>query len=185
MTSANHPQGILSFVSVFGSAQFSGDEAMAYRYRLVREWDADLPVVNFIGLNPSTADALSDDPTVRRCRGFARQLGFGKLIITNLFAWRATDPKAMRGGTEPVGPENDRFIQASALEAQQVVVCWGDGGRFRNRWREVAPFIPGIPACLGTTRSGQPKHPLYLAQACRLEPFLGFALDTRANTECP
>jgi hypothetical protein len=169
----------LSFVSVYGAAHFSPDEAMTYRYRLVRDWDGDLPTVNFIGLNPSTADALSDDPTVRRLLSFSKRWGFGKLIITNLFAWRATEPKAMRGSVDPVGPENDEFIQASSLEAQQVVVCWGEGGRFHDRWREVAPFLPSMPACFGTTRSGQPKHPLYLANDSKLEPFLGYTLGER------
>jgi hypothetical protein len=146
-----------------GSAIFSSDVQRGWRYRLTREWDAALPTVNFVGLNPSTADEMVADPTVRRCLGFARKWGFGKLLMTNIFAWRATDPSDMRRQADPIGQENDEHLRQAAREAQMVVACWGEGGRHRERWREVEELLEPRVRCLGTNLSGQPKHPLYLA----------------------
>lgn len=89
----------------------------AYRYALRRTWDPARPAALFVGLNPSTADAERDDPTTRRCVRFARDWGFGGLLVGNLFAYRATRPRDLRAAAEPVGPENDWWLAALAREA--------------------------------------------------------------------
>ena len=162
---------------VFGTAEFSHEDPPLYRWLLTREWDTDLPVVNFVGLNPSTANAAMDDPTMRRLLGFAQRWGFGKFVMTNLFAWRSPHPRDLRSCSEPVGLKNNESIRRAAAEAQLVVVCWGEGGYLLDRWRAVARFLPKMPSCFGTTRSGQPRHPLYLASSSNLEPFTGFVFD--------
>jgi len=153
-----------------GTAEISKDTL--YRYRLTREWDADRPVVNFIGLNPSTADALVDDPTIRRCIGFAKRWGFGKLIMTNLFALRCTDPaKLCFAAVDPIGPQTNGWLETSAAEASLVVAAWGavdglmrDDVRFAQRRAVVVCnliFTTSIHA-LGFTKAGFPRHPLYM-----------------------
>lgn len=132
-----------------------------YRYTLRRSWDTQLPVVLFVGLNPSTADETHDDPTIRRCMGFARRWGYGGLIVVNLFAFRATNPRALRGANDPVGPENDAWILRGQAEAERVVTAWGNGGTFRGRAEEVLPRLRE-PYALGINQSGQPVHPLYV-----------------------
>lgn len=160
-------------IATYGTAQFSTDKEMKYRYQLTREWDGDLPVVNFIGLNPSTADALKDDPTIRRCLGFAKRWGFGKLIMTNLFAYRATDPVDLCfREIDPIGPENDQWVELSAHDSQLVVAAWGAVENYiRSNYRFALQRGVAVcerltldqdVMCLGRTRSGQPRHPLYL-----------------------
>ena len=133
-----------------------------FRYALRRLWNPALPQCTFIGLNPSRADAWVDDPTVRRCIGFARHWGFGSLLLLNLFAPRATDPRALRQVDDPVGPRNDRWLRAAARETPAIVAVWGDGGRYRGRADRVRSWL-GPLLCLGETRNGQPRHPLYLS----------------------
>ena len=106
-----------------GGATFSADRR--YRYRLWREWDRSRAVVAFVMLNPSTADASRDDPTIRRCIGFARAWGFGGVEVANLFALRATDPRHLRGVPDPVGPRNARSLKLALAHASLVVVAWG------------------------------------------------------------
>lgn len=100
-----------------------------YRYGLWRKWD-DRPKVMFIGLNPSTADEVEDDPTIRRCIGFANSWGYGGIVVANLFGFRATDPTALQKATDPIGPENDEWLYRLADEAALVVGAWGNGGLF-------------------------------------------------------
>lgn len=155
-----------------GTAEFSHEEGMAYRYRLTREWDADRAVVNFIGLNPSTADAFEDDPTIRRCVGFARRWGFGKLVMTNLFAYRATDPSNLcMADVDIVGPQNDRWLLNATGEATLVVAAWGAvDGLYRNSTRFAVRRAAAVQSllewvdlhALGFTKAGFPRHPLYL-----------------------
>lgn len=144
------------------SASFS--RCKKYRYTLTRTWDTKLPKVMFVGLNPSTADAEVDDPTVRRCVRFARDWGFGGLVLTNLFAFRSTDPKRLKAVADPVGPENDLAIGKACKSVDCVVVAWGVHGTLSNRDRVVLAMLES-PNCLGVTSSGAPRHPLYLA-AC-------------------
>lgn len=131
-----------------------------YRYELWRVWGAG-PFVMFIGLNPSTADETNDDPTIRRCVAFARAWGYSGLCMTNLFAFRATDPSDMRAAKDPIGPLNDLTLQTVASTASVVVAAWGAGGTHLARDREVRSAIPNL-TYLRLTKDGHPGHPLYL-----------------------
>lgn len=143
-----------------------------YRYTLWREWDICNPTyVQFIGLNPSTADEKIEDPTVRRCIDFSKRWGYGALCMTNLFAFRSTDPRIMMGHPHPVGPENDRWLVAMSREAGIVVAAWGTHGEFLGRAGEVRSIIDNLQ-CLGTNKDGSPKHPLYLAANTILEDWV-------------
>jgi hypothetical protein len=140
-------------------AVFSPDRV--YRYTLTRTWDSG-PTVAFIGLNPSTADETVDDPTIRRCIGFAKRWGYGTLVMLNLFAFRATDPRVMRAAGDPIGPENNAYIQAVAAEAGDVVAAWGVHGSYLGRDRAVRDLLFWRPSALGLTKDGHPRHPLYV-----------------------
>lgn len=136
----------------------------AYRYRLERTWDPELPRVAFLMLNPSTADAEADDPTIRRCIGFAKSWGFGGLIVGNLFALRSTDPKALYSHPDPIGPENNGHLRTISVDAETIVCAWGAHGAFRDRGREVAKMLDFCNlAALKVTKEGHPGHPLYIA----------------------
>lgn len=141
-----------------------------YRYKLWRTWDKDKPIVLFIGLNPSTADAELDDPTIRRCIGFAKAWGCGGLIMANLFAYRATEPKDMKNAYDAIGPDNDEWLRKCATDANIIVAAWGAHGGHLNRNLSVIHDIKGM-RCLGKTKDGHPKHPLYLASSTVLEQF--------------
>lgn len=141
------------------SAEFSPDRV--YRYVLYRNWDDTKPKVLFIGLNPSTADESVDDPTIRRCKRFAADWGYGGLIMANLFAVRATDPKVMIAHDAPIGPENSEWLRALAGEADLVIAAWGNHGVHMQRDLAVLSFLPNA-RCLGLTKNGKPRHPLYL-----------------------
>lgn len=148
------------------------NEARTHRYLLARSWQPDLPVMTWIMLNPSTADAFADDPTIRRCAGFARREGCGGIKVVNLFALRATDPGELRRHPDPVGPCNDRIIDAHACGI--VVVAWGAHGKYAERSSTVARILLGagvVPACLGVTAGDQPRHPLYVRGDAPLVPW--------------
>src|SRR5579883_1277250 len=142
-----------------------------YRYNLWRVWDATLPKVTFILLNPSTADATLDDPTVRRCVGFARAWGFGSLELVNLFAYRATHPRQLKTAPDPVGPANDDAILRAVNSAQLVIVGWGTHGRLYSRDRAILRLLPDSIHCLGVTETGLPCHPLYLKRETAPVPY--------------
>lgn len=134
----------------------------AYRYRLWREWNAQKPTLAFVMLNPSTADASEDDPTIRRCLGYAKDWGYGKLVVANLFALRSTDPSNLRDHPNPVGPENDGHLQQVCDGAEKVIVAWGTDGSLRDREMEVAGLLDDRDLfALATTKDGHPAHPLY------------------------
>ncbi len=152
-------------------ATFSEDRV--YRYQLVRSTGyPNHALVNFVGLNPSTADESSDDPTVRRLIGFARRQAFGSLILTNLFAFRVTDPHALKSAVDPIGPENFTYLTAAARSSQCIVPCWGAHGALRSRGREVLDLLRrlGDIRIFGLTKGGEPVHPLYLAYDNELMP---------------
>ena len=154
------------------SAVFSRDRR--HRYTLTRTWDPAGPVVNFLMLNPSTADAFALDPTNRRCVGFAQRWGFGALVTTNIFAFRSTDPKGLRGAPDPIGPDNDEVIIAAARSADLLVIAWGNHGSLHARGTEVLERLDHnavTPHHLGRTRRGHPSHPLYLAGDLVAVPF--------------
>lgn len=138
------------------------DSTEKYRYRLWRTWDPDKPTVVFCLLNPSTATAELEDPTIRRCLGYAKAWGGGKLIILNLFALRSTDPKKLYTDEDPIGPDNDYHIQEVSKETDRIVCGWGTHGKFNGRGRSVKESLNLKAYCLGTTKGGYPKHPLYL-----------------------
>ena len=141
-----------------------------YRYSLWRIWDRQLPAVMFIGLNPSTADATLDDPTLVRCIGFARDWGYGSVYTVNLFAFRATDPRDMKRASSPVGPDNDRVISELAAKVDRVVAAWGNDGAWLDRADEVRALVPDLHY-LRMNRSGQPAHPLYLPRGLTPVPW--------------
>lgn len=132
-----------------------------YRYTLTREWEPLLPMLQVVGLNPSTADETTDDPTIRRCIGFARTWGCGSLVMTNLFAFVATDPDVMKRVSDPIGPENDAAIAEVASRAGRVLAAWSFHGRFRDRDVSAVRLLPNL-MCLGRTKNGLPRHPLYM-----------------------
>ncbi len=114
-----------------------------------------------IGLNPSTADADEDDPTIRRCIAFADREGCGALAMGNLFALRATDPKALLHATNPVGPENERWLRYLGEHVSVVVAAWGAAPIAKRQAAQVAQMFESL-RCFGRTKSGAPRHPLYL-----------------------
>jgi hypothetical protein len=147
-------------------ATFSDDRI--YRYNLTREWDAKLPKVVFIGLNPSTADENKDDATIRKCIGFARRWNCGAIVMVNLFALVETFPAKMKLHPAPVGPANDACIRAAAHGAQIVVAAWGCDGDHLNRAADVVKMLSGKVQCLGLTKEGFPRHPSRRAYASAL-----------------
>lgn len=125
----------------------------------------------FVGLNPSTADEFTDDPTIRRCVDFAKRWGYGALCMTNLFAFRATEPEQMKIQADPIGAENDASLIALAGDAAVVVAAWGVHGSHRQRDDEVKRLLAGKLFCLATSKEGLPRHPLYLPKTCKPQPF--------------
>lgn len=148
----------------------------SWRYTLLRHLRVDPapPVprrVLFVCLNPSTATEVEDDPTVRRCMGFARAWGFNRLTVCNIFAVRSTDPKVLYDHPDPVGPENDYYIQHAANGAEMIVAAWGNHGKLHRRGEEVMALLRGDDGLLegkravhvlGLNLGSFPKHPLYL-----------------------
>ena len=152
-----------------------------YRYHLLREWDATLPRALFVMLNPSMADALLDDPTIRRCLGFARSWGKGGIGVVNLFGLRATDPDALWDHSIDCVEElangyhaHEALTRTLATPGGVIVAAWGAHPRAEHSI--VQDFLRSVPTgtrvmCLGKTRGGAPKHPLYLAATTALETF--------------
>lgn len=156
--------------SIERSARISDDGV--YRYRLERRWDAHLPECVFVMLNPSTADATQDDPTIRRCVGFARDLGCGALLVGNLYAFRATDPQDLFRASEPTGgAANDDVLVDLMARGNHVIAAWGGHGRL-DRVEQVLA-VPGAErlTALGTTKAGAPRHPLYVRASARPVPW--------------
>jgi hypothetical protein len=131
-----------------------------YRYSLWRQWTPG-PMVMFVGLNPSTADTTLDDPTIRRCIGFARAWGYCGLMMTNLFAWRSTDPRGMLEADDPTGPDNNRVLLNAHAKAAVTIAAWGVHGTHGGRHNAVRDMLPRLHY-LRLTKDGHPGHPLYL-----------------------
>lgn len=153
------------------TAEFS--PCRTWRYVLRRTW-GEGPRVGFILLNPSTADETNDDPTIRRCIGYAKRWGAGGLVLGNIFALRSTDPAALYSAADPIGPDNDEALLRIAREVSggRLVLGWGNHGALMARGRAVVADLlaAGIkPLALSITQSGAPGHPLYLRSD--LEPF--------------
>lgn len=160
--------------NVSGGATFSS--CNQYRYVLTRTWDEGGPPLAFVMLNPSTADAKKNDPTVERCQRRAQRGTYGGLIVLNLFALRSTDPLALYTHKEPIGEGNDGFIAHMVSKAGDVVCAWGNHGEIGDRGAAVYEIIRKIvrqPLCLGVNASGHPKHPLYVAYDRPFVPYDG------------
>lgn len=157
------PHGHVDAAAVFA-------EDRRHRYFLTRRW-ATGQVMSFVMLNPSTADETTNDPTLRRCIGFARAAGCGAVRVVNLYAWRASDPAALRTVPDPIGPSNNKWLVWAAAQAGPLVAAWGARAD-RTRVAEVLALIgSGDLLCLGLTANGQPRHPLYLPCTTPLRPF--------------
>lgn len=137
-----------------------------YRYALTRTWDTKGKRVLFVMLNPSKATEVQNDPTVERCERRARTLGFGAFQVTNIFAWRDTDPFQMRKAKDPIGPHNDTIIKEGAGWADQIIAAWGTHGAHLERGPHMETLLraQGKPIyTLGLSKHGHPKHPLYIS----------------------
>jgi hypothetical protein len=158
----------MTVVKSASGASFSA--CRRWRYLLWRRWNESRPAANFLMLNPSTADETVLDPTCARARDFAERWGYGALIVTNVFAWRATDPADMKAARDPVGRGNDRAILAAAREAALVVCAWGNHGAHLGRAARVRELLERAGIALHALRvnaNGEPAHPLYLPGALR------------------
>lgn len=143
-----------------------------WRYRLTRSWGGDPAPLVWIMLNPSVADMNQDDPTIRRVRGFSEAFGFQGFTVVNLFAEIQTDPANLGKLVDPVGPENDDYIAQAAHGAKRIVCAWGAGCPWQYRPKAILGMLVGAPLfCLGTTKDGHPRHPLYVRGDQELVPF--------------
>lgn len=148
------------------SAQFS--DCRKYRYSLWRTWNKKKPYALFICLNPSTADANYDDPTIRRCIRFVDSWGgYGGFCMANLFAFRATNPVVMKKVEDPIGFENNEYLINLHNEAGITICAWGSHGNYLGRAKQALRFLDGDLYCLDLTMGGFPKHPLYLKKDLR------------------
>lgn len=153
-------------------AEFS--RCKQYRYKLWRVWDTTKPACLFIMLNPSTADEITNDPTVERCQIRAVAMGYGALNVCNIFALRSTDPAVLYGHQDPIGPKNDDVIIETAALADIVICGWGKHGSLHGRGEAVLRMLRerGIkPFALKINEDGTPRHPLYVSYNTRPSPF--------------
>lgn len=158
MIERSHQKGDAASVAIYSDCE-------RYRYALTRVWDMAGRRAHFVMLNPSTATEVQNDPTVERCERRARALGFGSFRVTNIFAWRDTDPRAMRAAMDPVGPENDAAILAGCAWADRIVCAWGTHGAHLMRGPYVEELLRrnGYDLYnLGLSKAGHPRHPLYI-----------------------
>ena len=158
MITRAHTKGDAASTAVYSDCE-------QYRYSLTRVWDDLGRKVLFVMLNPSTATEVQNDPTVERCERRARTLGFGGFRVTNIFAWRDTDPRNMKAASDPIGAENDVTLMEGSEWATLIIAAWGTHGAHLNRGADVAALLgsTGHPLYhLGLSKHGHPKHPLYL-----------------------
>lgn len=145
-----------------------------YRYMLRRSWDHDKPRALYVMLNPSTADAEVDDATIRSCTRLAKGMGYGSFEVVNLYGFRATDPSELEKADDPIGPDNAKISDAAITRCDIVICAWGAHHMAERRARDIRSWVRGWkPAayCLGTTKSGAPKHPLYIKSGTPLEVY--------------
>ncbi len=146
----------------------------AYRYELTRVWKPNRDRILFVMLNPSTATEIKNDPTVARCEGRARHLGFGSYRVCNIFALRSTNPKGLYRSECPIGIENDEAIKRGCTWADKIVCAWGNHGELLDRGKEVERLMRStgnLLLHLGLTRKNFPKHPLYISHSQPLIPW--------------
>jgi hypothetical protein len=162
----------LNVVDDSASGAWVSDDGL-YRYRLWRRWDDGARPMVFLMLNPSTADAKTDDPTIRRCIGFAKREGCGAIQVVNLYALRATNPAHLLDHPDPEGPDNCMAWAEVLHEGDPLVVAaWGGGVTMDGLPESKALRSAGRSwVCFGITKTGAPRHPLYLGNSVPLEPF--------------
>ena len=141
-----------------------------YRYTLSRTWDSTKPTVLFIGLNPSIADENIDDPTITRCINFAKDWGYGTLLMANLFAFRITYPKEIYLIDDPIGKDNDHYILECVKQSDLIIACWGNNGTYMDREKIIKELVPNL-YCLQKNKNGTPHHPLRLPRDINPIPF--------------
>lgn len=163
--------------SLYGLSGAYFSPSGSYRYLLWRRWHMDALTtrwINFIMLNPSTATEVDTDPTINRCITRAMRLGYGGLYVTNLFAWRSTDPSILATLADPVGPYNDAIILETARIAKAVVCAWGNHGGLNGRSQKVKGLLKDLDlTALRISKTGEPAHPLYLPYSLIPVPFGG------------
>lgn len=146
------------------------DKTRKYRYVLSRQWGANNKnLVNFVLLNPSTADENKDDQTIRRCINLTKSWGYDGFYVTNLFAFRTRHLKILLSSADPIGEENDKYIREIAKKSKIVVIAWGTHGNFLHRDEVVLKLITSIkaPYYLEKTKYGHPKHPLTIKRTAK------------------
>ena len=142
-----------------------------YRYELTRVWNSKTSRILFVMLNPSTATEIKNDPTVARCEGRARPLGFGSYRVCNIFALRSTNPRELYQSDFPIGEENNEAIKRGCDWADKIVCAWGNHGELLDRGKEVEHLMRSTGnhlLHLGLTKKNFPKHPLYISHSQRL-----------------
>ncbi len=153
-------------------ADYSG--CMAYRYSLHRSWDPSKPQLTYVMLNPSRATEQHNDPTIERCQRRAAALGFGAMMICNLFALRATDPADLKRAKDPIGPECDTALRQACASSAHILCAWGVHGTLMDRAAQVLTLLQGLAVPLthlGLTKHGHPRHPLYVPYATQPQPW--------------
>lgn len=185
----------ISFENQSTSAHFSDDRK--HRYLLFRIWDNTRPLLVWAMLNPSTADETNNDPTITRCITFSRRWGYGGIVVWNIFALRSTDPKALYKATDPVGKHNKSTLQSARcicsdsifnykqsdtghkrddILVPTIVCAWGNHGDFMGQGETALEWMLDLKfktTCLGQTKNGNPKHPLYIHGNTTLEDYMG------------
>ena len=143
-----------------------------HRYVLNRVWDVEGKCMLFVGLNPSTATEVANDPTVARVINYAKRENFGSAVVCNIFSYRATLPSDMRLFQDPIGKENDKHILEESEKADIILLGWGNHASFLDRGKSVLKLLQPYREklyCLGFTKSLEPKHPLYLRKDAKFE----------------
>jgi hypothetical protein len=140
-------------------ADFS--DCRKYRYTLWRTWSSDKPKIMFLGLNPSTADEVKNDPTVTRCINYARKWGYGGMYMMNIFAFRTTYPVELKKAKDPIGKDNDKWILLISKKVDLCIGAWGNDGQYLDRSTKIKELVANL-YCLKVNSSGEPAHPLYL-----------------------
>jgi len=167
MITRSHTKGDAPSTAVYSDCE-------TYRYSLTRIWEPEGRRVMFVMLNPSTATEVQNDPTIERCERRARSLGFGGFRATNIFAYRATDPRDMRAASDPAGPDNDAAILDGLDWADQVICAWGTNGTHLNQGPRIETLLRArgqVLYQLGLSKAGHPKHPLYIAYSQAPQPW--------------
>ena len=159
---------VISLRPQISGATVSNDEK--YRYTLWRTWDKDKPVVMFIMLNPSTADAKKDDPTIRKCMAYAKAWGYGALIVGNLYAFRTKDPELLTYEEDPIGPHCDSWLYTLSKMSDLRVAAWGNKILSKKRVEQVKGIVSHL-YYLELSKRGNPKHPLYLRKNLKPQPW--------------